>query len=176
MVRMNQDAEQEIRKLYTEAFPADERAPFSLMMKRAQQNKADFWILTDKEKQVGMAYVLRQKGLAYLFYLAIHKTLRGQGYGTQAIKTLRDRYAGSRFFLALEIPDPDAANYEQRLKRHDFYLRCGLSDLPYHIKEHTVIYDIMGAGGIVEPEEYKALINSWLGWPMKWLIDMRIIK
>jgi hypothetical protein len=34
----------------------------------------------------------------------------------------------------------------------------------------------MGTGGIVEPEEYKALIDPWLGSPLKWLIDMRIIK
>ena len=156
LVRMNNEAEPQTHKLYTEAFPSNERAPYWFLKKRARQNKADFWILSDKTKQVGMAYVLRQNGLAYLLYLAICDTMRGQGYGSQAIEAIRDQYADCRLFLALETLDRNAENFEQRRKRHDFYLRCGLTDLPYHIKELSVIYEIMGTGGIVEPEEYKA--------------------
>ena len=33
----------------------------------------------------------------------------------------------------------------------------------------------MGVGGSVQPGEYKAMINRFLGWPLRWLIDMRFI-
>ena len=38
-----------------------------------------------------------------------------------------------------------------------------------------MVYDVMGIGGTVKPEEYKALIDKWLGWPLRWIIDMRFL-
>ena len=52
-----------------------------------------------------------------------------------AIEALKKQYHGSRFFLALETLDKAADNYEQRVKRHSFYEKCGLSDMPYKLKE-----------------------------------------
>ena len=147
-----------------------------MLMKRAAEGRADFWILSDSGKDVGIAYVIRRDKLVYLFYLAIDRLYRGSGYGTQAVKLILEQYSGCRVFLALEELDPKADNYEQRVKRHDFYLKCGLVDMPYKLKEVSVIHDIMGTGGVVEPEEYKAMIDAWMGWPLKHLFDMRIIK
>lgn len=165
-----------VRQLYYEAFPADERQPYWLLRRRALQGRADSWSLVEEDgRWVGLAYVLRQDDLAYLNYLAIDPRARGQGCGTRAIGALRAHYAGCRLFLALEPPDPTADNYRQRVKRHDFYARCGLTDLPHRAKELSVIYDLMGTGGPVAPEEYRALTSRWLGWPMRWLIDMRLV-
>lgn len=160
-----------IRQLYKQAFPAAERAPFFLLKRRAAQGRADCWSLTEGSQWVGMAYVLRRQDLAYLFYFAIDGSSRGQGYGTKAIEALLEQYAGCRFFLALETLDEHAENYADRLRRHCFYLRRGLTDRPYRIKEASVTYDMMGTGGSVAPEEYKSLVDAWLGRPWKWLID-----
>ena len=165
-----------LSELYTGAFPDDERAPFRLLRRRAEQGRAEFWCLMDGETRVGLAYVLRRQDLAYLFYLAVIPGLRGKGYGTQAIAALREHYNGCRLFLALETLDPAAENYAQRVHRHAFYQRCGLKDLPYRLKEASVIYALMGVGGSVQPGEYKAMINRFLGWPLRWLIDMRFIE
>ncbi|MBR6186374.1 MAG: GNAT family N-acetyltransferase [Clostridia bacterium] len=168
-------AHRRIRRLYKEAFPREERAPYFFLKWRAKQDRADFFSLNAAGEWVGMAYVLRKGDLAYLFYLAIDRQKRGQGFGTQAIEALKKRYQGARFFLALEMLDQGADNYAQRVRRHDFYLHCGLVDLPYRIKEANVVFDIMGTGGKVEPEEYKALVDEWMGFRRR-LIDMRIIK
>ena len=163
-----------IKQLYNEAFPDDERAPFNLLMRKAK--KADFFAFYDNGKWVGLTYIVRHNNLAYIFYIAITPEQRGKGYGTAAMKALIEFYKDCRLFLALEQLDKTAENYDQRVKRHEFYKNCGLSKLPYQIKEGNVIYDIMGVGGKVEPEEYRALIDNYLGWFMKRIVDMRIIK
>lgn len=167
--------DQRIRALYREAFPAEERAPYWFLKLRAWQKRADFWSLTDADNWVGMAYVLRHEDLAYLFYLAIDSERRGRGYGTQAMAALQKRYHGCRLFLGLETLDENAKNYAQRVMRHAFYLRCGLVDLPYWLKEAGVVFAIMGTGGKVEPEEYKAMIDEWMGL-RKLRIDTRMLK
>lgn len=163
-----------IKRLYKQAFPPEERAPFAMLMRKAV--KADFFALYDNEKWLGLAYIVSRGKLAYIFYIAVTPEQRGKGYGTEAMKALIEYYKDCRLFLALEQLDKSADNYEQRVKRHEFYKHCGLSELPYKIKEGNVIYDIMGVGGKVEPEEYRELIENYLGWFMKRLVDMRIIK
>jgi len=165
----------QLKKIYEEAFPANERAPFWLLIRRAFQHRADFWSLYDNDTWTGLAYVVTHADLAYIFYFAIDKELRGKNYGTAAIKAILEQYPGRRVFLALEDWEEKCENKEQRIKRHNFYLRCGLKDLPYKLQEATVIYRIMGIGGTVEAEEYKSMINSYIGWPFKYLFQMRIV-
>lgn len=165
-----------IKKLYKKAFPRNERAPFFLLMKKAKLSAADFWALYDEEKWVGLVYVIKSTGLAYIFYLAIKESERGRGYGRKAMDMIKSQYSGCRIFLALEQLDRAASNYEQRVSRHSFYEKCGLSDLPYKLKEATVVYAIMGVGGAVEPEEYRRMMENYMGRLLVRLIDMRIIK
>ena len=174
-----------IERIYKESFPDNERAPMKLLKKRAGQGKADFLAVCDGGETVGMAYVVCYSDLAYLFYIAIDSTKRGMGYGTQTIAALLEMYRGKRFFLALEQLDKTAPNYEQRLKRHEFYSSCGLHDLPFKLKEGAVTFAAMGArlscGGsnngdfTVQPEEYKALMNRYMGFVMSHLVDVRLI-
>ena len=166
----------DIKAIYTDAFPADERAPFRLLRKRAEQGRADFWIISEKDKNIGLAYLVTYKDLAYLFYYAVAPSYRGKGYGTKALKAIIEAYKNYRLFLALEDWEKESDNKEQRIKRHSFYLNCGLHDLPYKLKEATVIFSIMGTGDAVEPEEYKALMNRYVSFPMRCFIDLRIIK
>ncbi len=164
-----------MKKLYEEAFPANERVPFWLLRRRAFQHRADFWNLYDNDTWLGMAYVINNEELAYVFYLAIDKDLRGRNYGTAAIKTILEHYPGKRVFLALEDWEEDCENKEQRIGRHNFYLRSGLKDLPYKLRESKVVYRIMGNGGTVEANEYKAMMDSYIGWPFTHLIPTYIV-
>ncbi|MBQ3887352.1 MAG: GNAT family N-acetyltransferase [Clostridia bacterium] len=165
-----------IRRLYHEAFPIEERAPFALLMKRVRQERAVMYSLHHHGQWCGMIYLIMGKDMVYIFYLAIDQSQRGRGLGKLAMKALLDRYPQHRVFLALEDwHDTAADNREQRLKRHEFYRQCGLSDLPYHIKEGNVIYSIMGTNGKIEPPEYKMLMNRYAGFFMRLIVDFRMI-
>ena len=165
-----------LERLYTGAFPAGERFPFSLLKKRALSGKADFWNLVEEGEWVGMAYLVRHEDLVYLFYFAVDAEKRGRGHGTAAIKAMLERYKGKRFFLALENWLEECDNPEERNKRHDFYLNCGLSDIPYKLWELSMKYRLMGVGGKVEPEEYKLMMGRYFGWFWKHFIRSCIVK
>lgn len=152
-----------IKKLYRKAFPAEERAPFRILIRNIKKPVTDFYGLYDDGKWVGLAYVIKNEKIAYLFYFAISKDCRGKGYGRKTMEALKECYKNQKFFLALEKLDESAPNYTQRVRRHNFYETCGLRDMPRKIREAKVTYDTMGIGQDVEPEEYNELIKEYLG-------------
>ena len=164
-----------IKKLYFSAFPAEERFPFFLMRRRALSGKAEMLNITENDEWIGFVYMICDDSLAYIFFFAIDEKYRGRGYGTAAIKDVIARYKGRRVFLALEDWNEQSPNREQRVKRHDFYRNCGLFDLDHRIKELSVVFSAMSAGGAIEPHEYDALTDKWLGGLLKRIIDMRMI-
>ena len=165
-----------MKAIYLEAFPREERAPWFLIIRRTAQPPGDFWGLYDKSDPVGMAYVINGAGASYLFYFAIRSDCRGRGYGSEALERLKELYAGSRLFLALEQLDPTAENYAQRVKRHAFYEKHGLTDLPYRLKEASMVYSLMSAGGTVYPQDYRELIDRYTGPVVKRFYEMRFLE
>ncbi len=152
-----------LKKLYIEAFPADERAPFYMLKANAKRGRGEMLAAYDNNELVGMAYIIGDTDLGYLFYFAIMPGLRGKGYGSKILSLLRDRYSGGRLFLAREQLDESADNYSQRLKRHEFYLKNGFTDLNATIQEADVVYDVMITSGEVSPQEYADLMLNWAG-------------
>ena len=152
-----------IRRLYRRAFPAEERAPFHRLIKGIRNGTADLWSIHHEEEWTGFAYTIQNENLVYLFFFAIDEEKRGQGYGHRAIAALKEHYQGKTLFLAREPLDPSADNAEQRLRRHAFYLSCGMVDLPRQILEFGVTYDVMSSGKMVDPEDYHALMLAYCG-------------
>lgn len=165
-----------IKRLYKKAFPPEERAPFFMIKNRAKRGKAHMLVIKERNLFIGFAYMVCYLDLAYLFYFAIEGDKRGAGYGTRVLAKLQERYQDKRLFLAREQLDQTADNYEQRKKRHQFYLHNGFKDLPCKIKEANVIYDVMSIGGNISAQEYDQLILQWSGKWIKKIIDMRILE
>ncbi len=163
------------KKLYMASFPATERLPFFLMKRRSRQGRADFWDLSDGDLWLGMAFVAAYADMAYINYFAIDKALRGKRYGTRAMALLLEQYRGKRVFLLLEDWTAKAPDQAQRIRRHAFYERCGLMDLPYRVKDFDVLFSVMGTGGIVSHEEYKRLNDHLLGWPFKYFFRSKLV-
>lgn len=161
-----------ISRLYITAFPADERAPIWLLTMKSGREGVDFWGLYADGEWIGLAYVVSEGSISYLFYFAVAEDMRGKGLGSKALQALKRKYAGKRFFLALEQLDKSAENFEERLKRRRFYLKNGLKPLDRTIREASVIYDVMGTGNI-EPEEYESMMKNYLGRASR-LVSMRV--
>lgn len=164
------------KKLYLSAFPSEERAPFFLIVSRLKTGKAEILTAYEQEKLVGFAYLVCYQDLAYLFYLAVDESVRGQGVGTRILEAVKSHYQNYRIFLAREQLDKSAENYDQRIRRHAFYEKNGFTDLPCQIKEASVIYDVMGIGGNISAQEYEKLMTAWAGRLLSRMIDMRIIE
>jgi GNAT superfamily N-acetyltransferase len=152
-----------IKNLYSNAFPEDEKAPFSLLYFKRNKDNVDFFSIHADGEWVGFAYAVSEKDVTYLFYFAIDEEVRGKGYGSAALKALIKHYEGQRFFLALEQLDESADNFDERIHRRHFYARNGLRSLDCRLREGKVVYDVMGVGGKIEPEEYGHLMSRYMG-------------
>ncbi len=91
------------------------------------------------------------------------------------LKLFRPRNVRRGFFLAIESLDPAADNYDERVKRRDFYLRGGLLPMGMNVQEGSVVYELLGCGGKVAAEEYSALIAEYLGKTVFRDVTMRIL-
>lgn len=161
--RTTEDEVKQIRELYNSAFPKEERAPFWLMHLRAKQKTATMLTARQDGKFAGFAYIIPNAQAAYLFYLAIVPEMRGQGIGTKILSIIKEHYKNHRLFLAREALDPTSDNYDQRVRRHGFYLRNGFKDFPCKIHEGTVTFEVMGTGRQPTPEDYYCLIKLYMG-------------
>lgn len=161
-----------ISRLYKKVFPADERAPMWVLTTKSGRENVDFWGLYANGEWFGLAYVVSDESVSYLFYFAVEESMRKKGFGSKSLQALKKKYSDRRFFIALEQLDEAAENYDERLKRRNFYLRNGLKPINCTIREATVIYDVMGTGNI-EPEEYESLMRNYLGKRVSRLVSMQ---
>ena len=150
-----------ISALYLEAFPESERAPFGKLLRRAKKPNVNFFACLDGDIWAGFVYVVNYRDMSYIFYLAIDEKLRGRGCGTAVLKALMKKYKGRRLFLAAEVPDTAADNYQQQLARQRFYKKAGFELMGIKAQEGAVMFDVMGTGGKVTNKEYRALIRSF---------------
>ena len=164
-----------IKSLFLSAFPLAERPPFSVLRKSYERNKGDLWSIYADNRFAGFCHTLVYDKCVYIFYLAIKDEFRGMGIGSNTLQQLISNYSGYKIFLALEKLDENAENFEERKKRHSFYEKNGLHDLPHYIKEATETYAIMGNDGEVTAAEYNRLIENSFGKFYKRLFSMQIV-
>lgn len=165
-IKDNSECNKKVKKLYYEAFPKNERAPFSLMKRFAKGNKADFFGVYDNDIFVGLVYNIYYKDIVYVYYLAIEKSLRGKGYGSGVLESIKEKYTMQRVILMAEETDADSTNYKERMKRKEFYYGNGFRELNYKVKEAGVMYDMLscnGEGQEVNRDEYFDLMRNYWG-------------
>ncbi|MBR6045661.1 MAG: GNAT family N-acetyltransferase [Ruminococcus sp.] len=162
-----------IRKLYYEAFPPEERAPFRLLELKSRRKNVDFWSILDDRRWAGFMYVVNHEDMSYIFYLATAPDVRQKGIGSAALRLAAKHYAGRRLFLAEEPVYESAENFHEREKRREFYLSNGFEDLGSTVIEGGVTFELLGIGGKVSGEEYLALFREYLGRVLFRLIDIR---
>ncbi|MCH5163175.1 MAG: GNAT family N-acetyltransferase [Clostridiales bacterium] len=162
-----------VKRIYNEAFPPCERAPFRIIKRRAQSGSAQMLAAKIGDEIIGFAYVVANDKVCYLFYLAVRKDSRGGGVGTEIVRFVKDAYQGKKIFIAREKLDEPCDNYDMRVRRRDFYVRNGFTDIPRTIKEGPVRFDVMSIGGVdITRDEYLSLMENWGGSRVLKLVDM----
>ena len=143
-----------------EAFPPEEYISPEELIKMAEGDNFDFWGLFDEERFVGFMAVMLYQDLCYLFFLAIAKELRGQGYGAQALALLLTRYPHKHQVVDMEQLEPGASNESQREIRRAFYLRNGYRPTGYGLTYLGVDYEILCVGPSFDFEAFQGLMKQ----------------
>ena len=154
---------EKIKRLYNTAFPADERAPFFILLRGAQKKNVDFFSCRDGDEWVGFLYVVNRLDLSYVFYFAVDDNMRGKGCGTAILRSAQEYYKDRRLFLAIEEIDEKYGNYDQRVRRLHFYENAGFIHTGQKMQEANVIFDLMSINGRVRNKEYRDLMRTFMG-------------
>lgn len=146
----------QIKKLYREAFPRCERKPFAVIWEKSRKGQMEL-LAIDSEGFAGLVITVLYGDIVLLDYFAVSPERRGDGIGSAVMALLQSRYAGKRLLLEIEDPDVPCDNREERERRRRFYLRNGLTVMPYGITLFGVPMRVLTRGGAVSFAEYHAV-------------------
>lgn len=158
----------QIKELYLQAFPKEERKPFELIEKLQEEGKAQIFVVTDEEREFcGLAITLHNGNYVLLDYFAILPQKRGSGIGSCVIQLLKQRYKDKIFFLEIEETEKmeDVSEEEQKLRvrRKRFYLENGMKDSTLRVSLFGVLMEILSDGTPLTFEEYYELYKTTVG-------------
>lgn len=152
-----------VKRTYLESFPKSERKPFGLMKLKAKQGVMELLAVFEKGRPVGLAITVLYRDMVLLDYFAIHRAYRGQNRGSVALALLKERYAGKRLILEIELPDEKAANREERVRRKQFYLKNGMVETGLKVCVFRVPMEVLTDGRPVTYEEYHGIYRETIG-------------
>lgn len=145
----------EIEYLYLTAFPKNERKPFDLILEKCNNGSMEIIsIQNDNNNFLGFAIMILHDDMVLLDYFAIAPESRGQNLGSTALKMLFERYNNKRFILEIENTEIESDNLEERKRRKAFYLKNGMSVMPYKVNLIGVEMEILTRNCDVTYEEY----------------------
>ena len=151
---------EDIKQLYMDAFPFDERIPFYIMVSVGNDRGVEFLSIYDDDTWLGFIHTLVGEKLSYIFYFAIDGSLRQSGYGSKIIREYKKMHP--KLSLAIEPIEEDSDNIKQRKKRLAFYEKNGFETLDTRVVEMGVEFELMGAKGMeIKENDYKSLVKKF---------------
>ena len=165
---------QDIKRIYFEAFPKNERMPFFLMVLMSKLWNTQFWGFYDRDIPCGFAYFAVNRKLLFLMFLAVDESLRGEGYGSAILKEIRNRYPEKKLIVSIEPCEDTSPDIEIRKRRKAFYGWNGYSETDFQIKLSGVVQDVLIANGEFRKNEFLLffiLYSNGTVWPRIWKKD-----
>ena len=112
------------RQLYLESFPEHERVPLEKLEAHLLRGDAEWFGIYDHGFR-GTVYLLFDRDVVFILYLAVDPSFRDMRYGSSAIEAVLNRHPGRKTYLNIEPPDDECRNRGQRIRRLEFYVRNG---------------------------------------------------
>ena len=151
---------EDIKHLYMDAFPFEERIPFYIMVSVGSDRGVEFLSIYDDDTWLGFIHTLVGEKLSYIFYFAIDGSLRQSGYGSKIIREYKKMHP--KLSLAIEPIEEGSDNIRQRKKRLAFYEKNGFETLDTRVMEMGVEFELMGAKGMeIKESDYKSLVKKF---------------
>ncbi len=143
-----------LRQLYHTAFPKEEQMPWWLLQLISLRKDMGVDGYYDGDRLRGFTFSVATDKMLFLLFLAISEDCRDQGYGSAILQQLQARYPGRAIVLNVELLDPAAENYAQRVRRMAFYRKNGFYDTGYDIDEVGGTFRVLTNDADWSPEAY----------------------
>lgn len=119
----------QIRQLYLESFPPDERRPWDDIVAKITDEPRFHFCLLETQCRTVMGFISwwRLASGVYVEHFAVDSTRRGHGLGAMAIERFCNEH-GTQVPVVLEVELPESGEMAKR--RIGFYTRCGFAAHP----------------------------------------------
>jgi len=163
------DRRAEIKNIYLEAFPAEERLPWWVLRFLTVRRGIDITAYYEADRLCGFTYGITAGNILFLLFFAVKDELRGKGYGSAILGYLKENHPGKTILLNVEPLDPKADNFEERVRRFRFYEKNGFYDTQYDIEEVGGVFRVLATAPSFEQKEYLRVFGrmSFCFWKPK---------
>lgn len=160
---MTKDTKEYLQRLFEEAFPVEERRPFSLLEQEVEQGFMELLVIEVDCVPSGLVFTSFQGELVLLEFLAIDPSKRGQGLGSQVLSILKERYKGKRLFLEIETPMTNDRT-DIRYRREQFYIQNEFLPIGVFVLFQGVKMKLLSRNGEkITFQEYKEHYDKTVG-------------
>ena len=145
---------QALQQLYHSAFPKEEQMPWWLLrLISLRRDMGVYGFYADAQLR-GLTVSVATEEVLFILFLAVSEDCRGQGWGSAILKKLKEDYPGRTIVLNVELLDPEAENYDQRLRRMAFYKKNGFFDTGFDIDEVGGTFRVLGTAPKLDVAAY----------------------
>ena len=163
--------DKEVKRIYFDSFPKNERMPFFMMIAMSGLWNTDFLSFYDGDTLCGFIYLAKIGKTVFVMFLAVDKNLRSKGYGSQILNEIKNRYPDKKIVISIEPCDEKAPDFEIRKRRKEFYLRNGYTETGYMMRLGGTNQEIIISGGEFSKKQMQmffALYSNGTLWPKIW--------
>ncbi len=150
----------QLDELALEAFPPEEYLAPEKVLELSQKSELDFWGVYDNDRFVGFCVTVLHRSMVYLFFLAITPENRSKGYGSLILSLLSDIYKSYQFTVDFEMVEENAPNYDQRVKRKQFYMKNGFHETGHFLTYFGVSYEILCKNMAFDIQMFKEMLRA----------------
>lgn len=153
---------QKIYDLNLEAFPEEERIPNEKLLLISKRSCGKVFAFYDKDTFVGFTIGSYSKEYAiyYVWFLAVHKDVRSSGYGSIILDSIQKEYPQTQIVIEIEVLDPESENYEERVRRYEFYARNGFEKSEWGVSYFGADFQILSKPAPFRRDDYVKFWNS----------------
>ncbi|WP_332372356.1 GNAT family N-acetyltransferase [Lactococcus cremoris] len=137
--------------LVKNSFPKEEQYPIWLLK---------LWAYYQNDEFCGISYLVSYEEMIFVLYLAVNNQVQSKGYGSAILETLKEKFQDKNITLNIERLDPEADNYEQRVKRLKFYQKNGFYDTDYTITDRGETFLTLTTSQSFSVEAFKKVLRE----------------
>lgn len=143
-----------LRRLYHTAFPKEEQMPWWILRLVSLRRDMGVEGFYEGDQLRGFTYSVATEDVLFLLFFAVNDDCRGQGWGSTILTQLKEENPGRTIVLNVELLDPKADNYDQRLRRMRFYKRNGFFDTGFDIDEVGGTFRVLATSEQLDVDAY----------------------
>ncbi len=146
LVEVGSEAFYDVDSIYKEAFPPNERVPLERIIEPKTHLEGNYvYAVYEGNKCVAFYHIYEAEKFYYLDFFAVLADLRSKGYGAKIMKYLLDSFPDKPIMGLAEYPTEGIDNYEQRIRRIEFYERNNMYNLEKTVEVSDEKYYVLAS-------------------------------